>query len=225
MAKVAGESSLACHFAFYRSFPLPGFPLQRLSDVAYTPGIASKTRLWRVFVGQVKEHIAKVKLFFGILASSQELLETARQRLAREFSPLQCCSEVIAFTHTSYYEAEMGGALLRQWVSTTLPIPMSDLVSIKLHTNRLEAIYAEQQKRCLNLDPGYVALSKVVLATTKDYDHRIYVDRGIYEEVTLHYRRPQGFVAWPWTYPDYVTETALRFFLEVRQHLRQELHS
>jgi len=59
-----------------------------------------------------------------------------------------------------------------------------------------------------------------VLATTKDYSHRIYVRDGIYEEVTLVYRRGSGFEPWPWTYPDYRSETAKRFFLAVRESLR-----
>lgn len=172
-------------------------------------------------MGQVKANVAKVKLFFGLLAASEELLDAVRKRLEMDFSPLEVQSPPIAFVHTSYYEREMGANLLRQWVSTTAPMDMTDLVGIKLFTNELEMLWCEGEQRRVNIDPGYVGLAKVVLATTKDYDHRLYIGRGIYEEITLHYRRPQGFVAWPWTYPDYCTEEALRFFTEVRERLRQ----
>lgn len=161
-----------------------------------------------------------VKLFFGLLASSPDRLAEATRHLTYDFSAVELSSEVIEFDLTDYYADEMGSGLLRQWVATTVPILPRELAPIKLHTNRLEALFSVQGKRTVNIDPGYVSLSKVVLATTKDYSHRIYVRDGIYEEVTLVYRRGSGFEPWPWTYPDYRSETAKRFFLAVRESLR-----
>jgi hypothetical protein len=164
-----------------------------------------------------------VKLFFGLIAANDSWLERARARLAYEFSAITITSPVLPFNLTSYYEKEMGGGLLRQWVAVATPIRPEMLVEIKRHTNRVEGVFAETNHRRVNIDPGYVSLSKVVLATTKDYAHRIYVGKGIYEEVTLLYRRGEGFVAWPWTYPDYRLPEARQFFLEVRQSLLKEI--
>ncbi|MGB9690677.1 MAG: DUF4416 family protein [Candidatus Sumerlaeaceae bacterium] len=161
-----------------------------------------------------------VKLFFGLIASDEYWLERARRRLAHDFSHISHESALIPFNLTGYYEDEMGPGLLRQWIATEKLIPPAKLVEVKRHTNRLELLFAHEGKRRVNIDPGYVSLSKVVLATTKDHAHRLYVGTGIYEEVTLVYRRSQGFEPWPWTYPDYRLETARKFFLELRCELR-----
>lgn len=162
----------------------------------------------------------KVKLFFGVLASSETLISEAKRRLTLDFSEVEDESPVMIFSHTGYYVSEMGSRIMRMWLSVRLPIFADELVDIKSHTNLVEQVYADGGRRRLNLDPGYVSDSKVVLASTKDHAHRIYVGRGIYEEVTLHYRRGTGFEPWPWTYPDYRTPEALAFFEKVRARVR-----
>lgn len=143
-------------------------------------------------------------------------------RIEKDYSPLDLATNPMLFDHSAYYEPEMGPNLLRQWISMTQPLLPTELVGVKLDTNRLEGLWATAGgKRSVNLDPGYITQSKVILATTKDYDHRIYVADGIYEEVTLHFRRPAGFEPWPWTYPDYKTQTAIDFFNAAREKLRQ----
>jgi hypothetical protein len=171
-------------------------------------------------MGLARNNTQKVKLFFGLLATTPDLLETARARLSMDYSEIDIESPVIPFDQSNYYEPEMGPGLLRQWIATDEPVFMHELVSIKRSTNQLEQCFATEGNRQVNVDPGYVSLSKVVLATTKDYDHRIYVRNGIYEEVTLHYRRPGGFTPWPWTYPDYRTDVAAGFFREARLKLQ-----
>ncbi len=172
-------------------------------------------------MGAVKE-VRPVKLFFGLLAANKQLLHQACDRLAYEFGPIDCTSAIIPFDQTDYYEKEMGRGLLRQWVSTVSLVSPIGLVGVKLYTNQLEGLFAEQGQRRVNIDPGYVSLSKVVLATTKDHAHRIYMGRGIYEEVTLTYKRGVGYAPWSWTYPDYRHPVAMQFFLEVRASLKTE---
>ncbi len=160
-----------------------------------------------------------VKLFFGLIATGEQDFERAKQRLEHDFSHITCKSPVLPFDLTNYYEKEMGEGLLRQWIATETLILPDQLAEIKRYTNRLEWLFAHEGKRRVNIDPGYVSLSKVVLATTKDHAHRIYVGDGIYEEVTLVFRRHEGFVSWPWTYPDYRLDVAKKFFLELRTEL------
>lgn len=173
-------------------------------------------------MGQIKETTQRAKLFFALLASSTDVLDKTVKRLAMDFSPVETISPVVPFTHTTYYEKEMGQNLLRQWIGMTLPIFVTEVPALKRYANRLEEIFAENRQRRVNIDPGYVMLSKVVLATTKDYDHRLYIGNGIFAEVTLHYRRQGGWEAWPWTYPDYRTDHAMKFFSDVRSRLGVE---
>jgi len=175
-------------------------------------------------MGQIR-YPQPVKLFFGLLAGTEQLLDSACERIEKDFSPIDVTSPVIPFDQTDYYSQEMGTNLLRQWVSVTKPIAPEELVRIKLYTNSLERLFAVGENRQVNFDPGYVSLSKVVLATTKDHAHRLYIGQGIYEEVTLFFRRGKGFESWPWTYPDYRLPTSREFFLEVRESLRRELAS
>ncbi len=170
-------------------------------------------------MGEIRTSDEKVRLFFGLLAGSTEELEMAVSRLALDFSPVESRSPVQPFTHSDYYAGEMGTGLLRQWVATRDPIFVTELPSIKIHTNRLEKLFAREGRRRINLDPGFVSTAKVVLATTKDHAHRIYVADGIFEEVTLRYTRPHGFEPWPWTYQDYRTPGALEFFAQLRKSL------
>ena len=75
---------------------------------------------------------------------------------------------------------------------------------------RLRVLALGIHVREAHLDGG-----KLVLATTKNYSHRIYLGDGIYAEVTLIYRN-KGYVALPWTYPDYATEDYQQILRQVR---------
>lgn len=70
-------------------------------------------------------------------------------------------------------------------------------------------------QRPINIDPGYVHRYKVILATTKDHSHRVYIAEGIFGEVTLHWHQNR-WTAWPWTYADYQSEAAQAFFVKAR---------
>lgn len=156
-----------------------------------------------------------VKLITGILAKDEGWLSKARERLVQVFGRMDVESPVIPFGFTDYYASEMGKNLLRQWVGFKSLVMPDGLAGIKLMTNQMEAEWAEQGKRPVNLDPGYVNDSRVVLATTKDFSHRIYLGSGIYAEITLIYKG-DAFRALDWTYPDYKSNTALEFLNQAR---------
>jgi hypothetical protein len=123
----------------------------------------------------------------------------------------------------------MGPDLKRCFVSFAELISPERIAEIKRMTMDLEVRLADDclrppEQRVVNLDPGYMNLSKLVLATTKDHAHRIYLDRGIYAEVTLRFCQGK-WTAWPWTYPDYAAETYHPFFMQVRQRLAEQLHN
>ncbi len=167
-----------------------------------------------------------VKLIVGLLSGDADLLRRARQLLSREFGPADLASDVWPFTQTEYYQDEMGPGLQRLLLSFEHLVMPERLPEIKRATNDLEDRIASEcldplRPRPVNVDPGYLTLAKLVLATTKDRDHRLYLGDGIYGEVTLHYRG-DAWQTWPWTYPDYRQPTYHEFFLRVRERYRAQ---
>ncbi len=165
-----------------------------------------------------------VRLLIGLLAARQELLAEATERLSQQFGPVLERSQPVPFTHTTYYARELGEQPWRQFLTFARLVDPSGLASIKVWTNAMEREWTQEGKRLVNLDPGYISLSKLVLATTKNHWHRLYLGQGIYGEVTLPFRdgafRPQE-----WTYPDYRTPEHLAFFSAARERYRRELRA
>ena len=95
-------------------------------------------------------------------------------------------------------------------------IHQEDLSRIKQATNTIEKEYGPHGKRMVNIDPGYLLPSRFILATGKDYSHRIYIGRQIYADLTLIYHK-QGFKTLEWTYPDYASESVIQFLEKTRQ--------
>jgi Domain of unknown function (DUF4416) len=157
-----------------------------------------------------------VKLLVGILAPDEGWLARSREALAGVFGKMDASSPVLPFAFTDYYAREMGKDLLRQWVAFEKLVLPEGLAGIKHRTNLLESELAVEGQRRVNLDPGIVNDSRLILATTKDFAHRIYLGSGIYAEVTLIFKdgafRPQE-----WTYPDYQSQEALEFILKARE--------
>ncbi len=168
---------------------------------------------------------AQARLFCGMLAAEDALFARAEGLLEEAFGTLDCASEIIPFTFTDYYAAEMGEGLLRRFVSFAPPVDAGKLADIKRRTIELERQLAETSqpmRRRVNLDPGYITPAKVVLATTKNFAHRIYLGRGIYAEITLNFDR-NGCVFHDWTYPDFRSEAYVRYFLGLRKLCMQRL--
>jgi hypothetical protein len=169
-----------------------------------------------------------VKLFIGVLASEEAHLQRLESRLSEEYGPIDLRSPVIPFISTDYYQHETGDHIVRVFFSFERLIDGDRLPEIKCWTNELESEFAASAgaavKRPVNLDPGYVENAKVILASTKNFYHRMYIGRGIFAEVTMHYRN-HACEFFPWTYPDYQSEDYQRFFLEVRRMYREQLKS
>ena len=157
-----------------------------------------------------------VKLIVPMFSGDEALFLVAESRLGETFGPVDYRSAIIPFSHTHYYTKEFGPNLLRKFVAFEGLVDPSTLADVKRETNALEDELASDGKRCINLDPGYISQSKLVLATTKNHSHRIYLGKGIYAEVTLRYQ-DKAFRSWEWTYPDYRTEEYREFFEEIRK--------
>ncbi|MCX7847826.1 MAG: DUF4416 family protein [bacterium] len=160
-----------------------------------------------------------VMLVAGILRVPEVLRDEVHACLAAEFGAIAESTEEKPFLHTRYYEAEMGPGLLRQYVAFERLIDPGQLAAIKLKTNEMEGRWQAAGRRRVNIDPGLLTDHNLILATGKDYAHRIYLGEGIYAEVTL-YAHGGGLSALPWTYPDYREAETIAFFERQRQRLR-----
>jgi hypothetical protein len=155
-----------------------------------------------------------------------EALAWARRRACEAWGPIEAESEAFAFRETPYYDATMGSGLQKVFFAFAWLGDPASLAETKLTTNRWEEEYAavagHPEPRPLNLDPGYLTLGKLVLASTKDFAHRIYLARGIYAEVTLYYRQG-GWQHHQWTFTDYRRSDYQAFFSQVRESLHRKL--
>ena len=148
-------------------------------------------------------HVPKsVKYFAGLIFANELSLHEAMGELTNFIGRIEETTGVIPFTHSDYYDKEMGGSLSRIFLLFEPLLHRDLLPEIKLKTNEIEQLLSVKGKRTINIDPGYIALEHVILATTKGYSHRVYLTRGIYADLTLMYFNGT-FKALDWTYPDY----------------------
>lgn len=155
------------------------------------------------------------KLVVGLFLAHRDLFALLAAELEAVFGRLDLVSAWMPFGQTTYYAREMGAELFRRVLAFQTMIAQDRLPEIKLATNAIERAHAMSGRRRANIDPGYLLLERFVLATGKNYSHRIYLGQGIYADLTLIYRQG-AFQELPWTYPDYAEAPLRRFLLAVR---------
>lgn len=165
----------------------------------------------------------KAKLFIGYITEHSELADQAKKILAKKYGVIDIECQPIAFSHTKYYN-NIGENLYKYFLSFKKLIKREDIVKIKLHTNKLEEKLSPSNKRIINIDPGYLTLSNIYLASCKEYFHRMYLNKGIYLENEFKYTAKK-FVPWEWTYPDYLKKEYIDFFHEVRRTYYKQIRS
>lgn len=165
-----------------------------------------------------------VKPIVGVLASSPDLLAEAQRALGEHVSPVECASEPRPWNVSDYYRDEMGETIWRQYLALTGLADAGALVAWKRGANELEDLWRGARGRRVNVDPGYLDRNKVVLASTKDAAHRVYVADGIFAEPTLWFAHGR-FRPWPHTYRDYAADDAIEFFNSVRRRYRDQLRA
>lgn len=167
-----------------------------------------------------------VQLIAGIIANPDEGVERVRRALEAALGPVEMESPVWQFSFTDYYARAMGNGLLRQFVAFAGLREIEGLHRTKIASNGIEADLAASSRagvgRPINIDPGYICNSKLILFSSKDFSHRIYIGDGVYAESTIEWRG-KGFVIHPWTFPDYRTDDYRNFFASVRVMYRRKL--
>jgi hypothetical protein len=143
-----------------------------------------------------------VRYFVSIIYQALGDILGVEDMLVSHLGPIVSKTDSKPFSQTTYYEKEMGNKLLRRFILFKPLRGREELPAVKLMTNDLEAATSADGRRTFNVDPGYLSLEQVILATTKGYSHRIYLDKGIFGDLTLIYINGT-YGSLPWTYPDY----------------------
>ncbi|TFG90508.1 MAG: DUF4416 family protein, partial [Candidatus Atribacteria bacterium] len=171
------------------------------------------------------------KLIMSMFTSDKNLFGQCKDILINKFGKIDMESNAQSFNFTDYYEKEFGKKLIQNLFSFSTLIRQDELAEIKRITNDLESNFIGNNikknisglKRKINLDPGYITLTKYILASTKDGPSRIYLDQGIYAEITLRFINKSFVPGDEYTYPNYKTNEYVSFLNSVRQKYKLQL--
>lgn len=165
------------------------------------------------------EQPAPSLLFTGILFNDDNCLRVAKKTLIENYDNCVLETPPFPWDYSEYYKEELGANIKKTFIFFKKLIMPDQIIDIKLQTNQIEESFSENNKRKINIDPGYLTLANVVLATTKNYSHRIYLGKGIYGEVTLIYKN-NTYSPYIFTYQDYQDTRTIEVFLEARKYLK-----
>ena len=169
-----------------------------------------------------------VLLFVAVSSGEESAFKWFELQATNRWGRVLTRSQVLPFDQTEYYSKTMGGKLFKRFYVFENPIQPDEIAHIKIQTNDWENDYLPVSElaveRPINIDPGYVTEAKLVLATTKDRDHRIYIADGIYAEITLYFHHNQWCES-RWTYPDYRLDETFQTLTIARDHLRKIIHN
>lgn len=160
------------------------------------------------------------KLLVSVIYREESRFEEARERLSGLLGAVERTSDRFPFDRTDYYEREMGAPLFRRFVVMKEPVPRDALASSKLCAEEVEAGFSAAGRRTVNLDPGLLTEENFLLATGKNYSHRVYLRDGVFADLTLVYRKGE-YLPLPWTYPDYASPDIRAFLGQVREGLQE----
>jgi len=164
----------------------------------------------------------KVRLFASLFSPDRDVIDRAMVQLSEICGTVEWVSPEMFFDRTRYYAREMGWPLYRRFISFEELIPPEALVEVKLATNAIENGSLVQGNRRINIDPGYISLERLVLATGKNYIHRIYLTKGIFADLTLVFKRG-SFRPLEWTYKDYSAPEMIAVFNQLRSAYMEKL--
>ncbi len=170
----------------------------------------------------IPQTVKPVKLILATLHNEAAPAPTFALQLTQAFGPIDFASALFPFAATNYYFNEMGAPLTRMFFSFERLISPEDLATIKRRTNELEREFATNDKRTVNLDPGYLDADKFVLASAKYHGYKIYLHDGIWADMTLHYEKGR-FLAMPWSFPDFKSGAYEKVFIQIRELYKKQI--
>ena len=159
------------------------------------------------------------RLVISTIYREERIYAEALPRVAAAVGPVRPAGDRIPFDRTDYYGGEMGAPLFRRFLAAERPVPRGALAAIKVAMETIEAELSESGRRTVNLDPGLLTPENFILATGKNFTHRVYLGAGVFADLTLVYRNGE-FQPLPWTYPDYASDGVRSLLGELRrEHL------
>ncbi|MDY6970935.1 MAG: DUF4416 family protein [Thermodesulfobacteriota bacterium] len=164
----------------------------------------------------------RVKLISSLFSPEEETIAEAIEQLCETYGPVDWISPELFFDRTKYYAGEMGWPLYRRFISFSELVSADSLVDTKLRTNQVEQQYLLNGNRRVNIDPGFISLERLILATGKNYVHRVYLSKGIYADLTLIFQNA-SYRPLEWTFKDYADKKTIGFFNEIRNRYMSQL--
>ena len=162
---------------------------------------------------------APARLVFSAIYREEKRLGEALPFVEAAFGPMRPAGGRMPFEWTGYYGREMGAPLHRRIFAASRPVARDALAAIKVRMEAIERELSEEGRRTVNLDPGLLTAESFILATGKNFAHRVYLGEGVFADLTLVYRKG-GFHPLPWTYPDYASEEIRNLLRDLRrEHL------
>lgn len=163
------------------------------------------------------------QLLFSVFSARWEAFwPDLRTVLEQRFGPADHVSALLSFSETTYYHQEFGAPLTRRIVGCARLVPQDALQDVKLWCHDREREAVRDGKRLFNIDPGLLTQERLVLATGKNFSHRIYLGQGIFADLTLLYQGG-GWRSLPWTFPDYAGSVVQAELTAIRQQYRKKL--
>lgn len=164
----------------------------------------------------------RVKLIASLITRDRDVINPVLSAMQERFGGIDFISERMDFDHTEYYNSEMGRGLFRRIASFEDLICLEGLSAIKIFTNSIENQYTDNGRRKINIDPAYVSMEKFVLASCKNFSHRIYLSDGVYADLTLIYK-DRNFQPLEWTFPDYAELKMRNLLAKLREKYIMQL--
>ncbi len=163
----------------------------------------------------------KAKLFVGLILTPNVNEIDIYNQLESVYGEIEQKSSLYDFSHTTYYLDEMGKQLRKQFIVIKPLISTFSAYEQKLKAVKLESLFLKNNKRSVNIDPGFLTAHNVILLTTKNYAHRIPLNKNIFAELTYVFKQKK-FIVLPWSYPDFARDDYKNFFEELRKKYLKE---
>ena len=160
---------------------------------------------------------SKAVLIIAFMYGDFGIYESALKDVIENFNSIKIVSEEYLFSHSIYYKEEMGENLKKRFLVFENMIERDYLVEVKKITDEIEKKYLDEKgNRKINIDPAILNLENFILATNKNFTHRIYLRDGVFADLTLIYKKKKGYTELDWTYADYSSEETKSFLNNVR---------
>lgn len=157
-------------------------------------------------------------LITAVMTNTKNLFVPVLNEFEKKFGGCFLLSPWFEFSHSRYYENEMGKNLKKRFICFKNPINQDSLSYVKNFAYETENRYLADNKRKINLDPGILTIEKYVLSTFKNFSHRIYLGNKVFAEVEFGFKNSRPYF-FEWTYPDYMQKEVCDFFLVSRRYL------